>query len=93
MHNIASTFPLHWAQSDLNLSIPHSVQGVYPLPLQLGQGNSLMYCPFGPNQDLSFAATGFGFLMKQTNFSTSKRIKVKKFQKKKRRNNRANASH
>ncbi len=56
------TFPLHCKQSNLDLSIPHSVQGVYPLPRQLGQGSSLMYCPFGPNQDPGLGAPELSFL-------------------------------
>lgn len=57
------TFPLHCEQSILDLSIPHSVQGVYPLPRQLGQGNSLIYWPLGPNQDLGLGAPEIAFLL------------------------------
>lgn len=58
----ACTFPLHKEQSNRDLSIPHSVHGLYPLPLQLGQGNSLIYWPFGPNHDLGFGEVEAIFL-------------------------------
>lgn len=49
--HVVRPFPWHCVQAGLERSIPHSEQSMYPLPLHLGQGNSLTYWPLGPNHD------------------------------------------